>query len=88
MSDLNIPTYSQINNDRFKERRRAWALANKDKIREYNNRWRNKNRERLRQQQAEYNKTEVLSGSRNTPYSTNELEELSAGPSGSYCSPG
>jgi TonB-linked SusC/RagA family outer membrane protein len=29
--------------------------------------------------QAEYNKTEVLLGSRNTPFPTNELEELNAG---------
>jgi TonB-linked SusC/RagA family outer membrane protein len=38
--------------------------------------------------QAEYNKTQVLSGSRNTPYSTNSLEELNAGPSGSQLASG
>lgn len=38
--------------------------------------------------QAEYNKTEVLSGSRNTPYSTNELAELNAGPTGSQLASG
>jgi TonB-linked SusC/RagA family outer membrane protein len=38
--------------------------------------------------QAEYNKTEVLTGSRNTPYSTNELEELSAGPTASQVASG
>jgi TonB-linked SusC/RagA family outer membrane protein len=38
--------------------------------------------------QAEYNKTEVLSGSRNTPYSTNELEELNAGPTASQLASG
>jgi len=56
MSD-DIPTYCQINNERFRERRKAWALANKDKIRESNKRWRDKNKERLKQQQTEYNKT-------------------------------
>ncbi|MBO9199576.1 MULTISPECIES: SusC/RagA family TonB-linked outer membrane protein [Niastella] len=38
--------------------------------------------------QAEYNKTQVLSGSRNTPYSTNTLEELNAGPTGSQLASG
>ncbi|MFL5746221.1 MAG: SusC/RagA family TonB-linked outer membrane protein [Niastella sp.] len=38
--------------------------------------------------QAEYNKTEVLAGSRNTPFSTNQLDELSAGPSGSQLATG
>src|SRR5690349_9180680 len=38
--------------------------------------------------QAEYNKTQVLTGSRNTPYSTNQLQELNAGPTASQLASG
>ena len=38
--------------------------------------------------QAEYNKTQSLVGTRNTPFATNTLQELNAGPSGSQINSG
>jgi len=56
-SEYKIPTYHELNKERFRERKKAWAQANKGKIRESNKKWRGKNRDYLKQKQAEYNKT-------------------------------
>ena len=58
MSDeeYKIPTYHEINRERFAPRKKLWAQANKDKIKESNKKWREKNKEYLKQKQLEYSK--------------------------------
>jgi hypothetical protein len=55
--ELLPPTYHELNKERFKERKKAWAQANKEKIKESNKKWREKNREYLKEKQKEYNKS-------------------------------
>ena len=58
MSDeeYKIPTYHEMNRERFSARKKLWAQANKDKIKESNKKWRENNKEYLKQKQLEYSK--------------------------------